>query len=635
MADSMTSPPRVDTLREEEKCPFQFGTDDCLLEEGHCSACGYTSPVLDDPDLTKARKFDEQQKQQEEQFKDNFDRNKSKLERPGRPSFSKTKDSTVKKQAYWVPGWNAVIYHPSLGMFVADNEAETHHELTTRHLPPELQDEQNSFIIYSETYRALYNPKTHELAHMSGPDDFGEMMRNQQITAPKADDNTNENWKYFWADVAKKYNFDFTRIGIVHQTKNGPQVKMNDKAPEPVYPYGEENLSPAEMGYQRPDSYYGNDPTDPNNQIFEFLRNRRSYNEEVRKRFAARLSNLNKGDKGMRQSRIRLTAHASLPEADKLEAMGWNLAKKATPDPNDKSERSLAEDGRRASDEPTDTRVVADQRAPVTTKRKKGERIIRREEIIENDDDRNDDDDAQYRQEGTQQPNGQGVTTAKKRRSTQRKKAEKGLPTIPTAEGGGVVEEQYKSLRKEDTEPQYTDGTAPIREYQPGTQSEQYSDIKKEDETPQFSEDTAPIKEHHPSGIVPEQYKGIQKQDVETIGDNTKDLGGEKFPSTSVSSSIKVLTAMKLAELEQELGLDSQWADGDKFARIAALEGQSVDALNERYATLQNVKEAGLSKPKPRKTAGRLPSITAALSNGNGSHDAPAADFGDDIVFLR
>ena len=91
---------------------------------------------------------------------------------------------------------------------------------------------------------------------------------------------------------------------------------------------------------------------------------------------------------------------------------------------------------------------------------------------------------------------------------------------------------------------------------------------------------------------------------------------------------------MKLAELEQELGLDSTWDDGDKFARIAALEGQSVDALNERYATLQNVKEAGLSKPKARKSASRLPSITAAISNGNGTTHEASTDFGDDILFM-
>lgn len=85
------------------------------------------------------------------------------------------------------------------------------------------------------------------------------------------------------------------------------------------------------------------------------------------------------------QTRVRLASRRELPESEKLKEAGWDEIKTATPDPKDRSEKTLADDGKRASDEPADVKVVADQSEPVTSKSKKADRTIRREEIIESD----------------------------------------------------------------------------------------------------------------------------------------------------------------------------------------------------------------------------------------------------------
>jgi hypothetical protein len=89
---------RIDTLREEEECPYGMGNDDCGLEKGSCSVCGYEAPPegLDDPDLTKARAWDQQeeQKQKMKEIRERTEKlrsehEQSKLNRPGRPSFAR------------------------------------------------------------------------------------------------------------------------------------------------------------------------------------------------------------------------------------------------------------------------------------------------------------------------------------------------------------------------------------------------------------------------------------------------------------------------------------------------------------------------------------------------------------------
>lgn len=102
---------RVDTLRDEEACPFGMGNDDCGLEQGSCSVCGYESPPegLDDPDLDAARKWDEQEEKKQEQMQEIKDRRErvekmeqSKLNRPGRPSFASA-DDFLKETVYEGP----------------------------------------------------------------------------------------------------------------------------------------------------------------------------------------------------------------------------------------------------------------------------------------------------------------------------------------------------------------------------------------------------------------------------------------------------------------------------------------------------------------------------------------------------
>jgi hypothetical protein len=204
--------------------------------------------------------------------------------------------------------------------------------------------------------------------------------------------------------------------------------------------------------------------------------------------------------KGM-NAKVKYAARIALPDEEALKEAGWDLEKTATPDPKDRSEKTLVEDGKKASDEPADVKVVADQREPVTSgTAKEAERTIRREEIIESDG--------------------------------------------PVA----VKDEEEEEAPKEDEE---------------------------KNETP-----------HDPFGAT---------------------------------SSTKVLTALKLAETELELGLDSQWESADKFARVAALESElSVEALQDRIQTLESVKVAGLSKPK-QKTAGSLPRFAATKSDAKES----------------
>ena len=89
---------RVDTLREEEVCPFGLGNNDCGLDNGSCAVCGYEEEPegFEDPDLTKAREWDEQEKEKKERLQAMKERRQqkkkhespSKMNRPGRPSFA-------------------------------------------------------------------------------------------------------------------------------------------------------------------------------------------------------------------------------------------------------------------------------------------------------------------------------------------------------------------------------------------------------------------------------------------------------------------------------------------------------------------------------------------------------------------
>jgi hypothetical protein len=206
------------------------------------------------------------------------------------------------------------------------------------------------------------------------------------------------------------------------------------------------------------------------------------------------------------KTRVRIASRMTDDRIDeqKLAQAGWDVVKTATPDPKDRSEKPLADDGKRASDEPADVKVVADQHEPVTST-KQADRVIRREEIIEND----------------------GATAV--------------------AERGPEEEEREEADAERD--------------------------------------------------------------------------------HNFYNSSKNVLAAFKLAELEQELGLDGTlWDGADKFARVASLEAESVDALRERINTLKNVKQAGLTRTAKKKTSlppmGVKQASTVTASDDSGYNDS-------------
>lgn len=213
-------------------------------------------------------------------------------------------------------------------------------------------------------------------------------------------------------------------------------------------------------------------------------------------------------------TKVRLAARVSIPEdTDAMAKEGWDDVKTATPDPKDKSEKNLINDGKRATDEPAEAKVVADQSEPVTSASKESDRVIRREEIIEND--------------------GQAATAVKER---------------------GPEEEEAEEEEAEEN----------------------------------------------------------------------------RDPFHQTSSSAAVLAALKLAELEEELGLDATlWEGQDKFARIASLETQGVESLRTQINAYKQVKTAGLAKPT-KKSKASLPPLGGTKRVAKTSSE----DLSDFAVFL-
>lgn len=89
-----------------------------------------------------------------------------------------------------------------------------------------------------------------------------------------------------------------------------------------------------------------------------------------------------------------------------------------------------------------------------------------------------------------------------------------------------------------------------------------------------------------------------------------------------------ILAALKVAEIEEELGLTDDWS-GDKIARISQLENSSLDRLEERFATLSSVKSAGMA----RKTEARTSSLRLA-SLVRESQSAKSVDISDEAILL-
>ena len=149
------------------------------------------------------------------------------------------------------------------------------------------------------------------------------------------------------------------------------------------------------------------------------------------------------------------------------------------------------------------------------------------------------------------------------------------LPGL-TQPSGGQSAPQYKGDKNNET--------SGINEHQPETMAEQYQSVKHPEEQPQFADEgyTKDIKNHNPS-TMPEQYDGVKKE-IET-----PQFHGEGKKSSESS----VLAAIKLADLEVELGLNDVEM---KYARVAELENEDQTIVQAKYETLSKIKEAGLTK---------------------------------------
>lgn len=118
----------------------------------------------------------------------------------------------------------------------------------------------------------------------------------------------------------------------------------------------------------------------------------------------------------------------------------------------------------------------------------------------------------------------------------------------------------------------------------------------------------------------PENNSGPTKQWTGTDGNGVlrqqEPVTGEPWPPASdgvkASGMITshVVKAMKLADMEIDLGIASQ---EDKYNRLAELGNEKEEVIDAQLDTLSRVKEAGLKKPiSSMKSASRLPSFKLA-----------------------
>lgn len=336
---------------------------------------------------------------------------------------------------------------------------------------------------------------------------------------------------------------------------------------------------------------------------------------------------LQEGNSRMRtknkKSRICLSARVeSIPTKEDLRKMGWTYL--ATPDPKDRSEKTLVEDGRAASDEPKDKRVKSDQAAPVTSRRR---RPLRRKSVGESTEDTG---------VGPSEDTPQNSEDSKDLQEVQ--PGESKLP-----QGGG----DHKAP-EEKTTPQNSEDSKDINEHQPGTQSTGQGGGKLSPPPtvtePMNHEDAAKMKEHHPEGIPGEEPtndasntasrkrgdRTIRREEIiENEGSDIGDDEGEAsyddaqgydsyYEANSKDAREPVLiSAMRLADLEIELGLQDKEA---KYERIAKYEEEGMDAINARMDSLNQVKSSGLTNKKSSSAGSRLPSLRQAHVSNNGTN---------------
>jgi len=272
-----------------------------------------------------------------------------------------------------------------------------------------------------------------------------------------------------------------------------------------------------------------------------------------------------------KQANITLAADVEeVPGDEYLAELGWTVPEKESSASS--SATPLVDDGKPASDRPKGEKVISDQTKPVESATK-----VALGELP-----------------GLTQPNGG--------ESTPQFKGDKNNESSDIAEHQpGTQAEQYQSVKKEVEQPQYADegNTKDIKNHNPETMPEQYAPVKKEVEKPQFSDEggTKGISEHH-----------------------------AQLPGKGRESA--VLSAIKLADLEVELGLNEAEM---KYARVAELENEEPSIVEAKYETLVKIKEAGLGKKEaPAKKLAGFPSFKGVKESSASSN---AGVVPDDAIF--
>lgn len=123
----------------------------------------------------------------------------------------------------------------------------------------------------------------------------------------------------------------------------------------------------------------------------------------------------------------------------------------------------------------------------------------------------------------------------------------------------------------------------------------------------------------------------------EEVGEGTKTFGNDDFHTTDpvtkstgdlITAAVSearthMLACLKLAETEVALGIT---APTEKFARIAALEGETSEAIAARLDSLKQARTASVAAPAPRKTAGSMPPLGRNVVAAGTSHSEEIGD---------
>jgi hypothetical protein len=292
------------------------------------------------------------------------------------------------------------------------------------------------------------------------------------------------------------------------------------------------------------------------------------------------------------------------PDLKRLAANGWDIL--ATPNPRDKNEKTLTEDGRPATDEPSGKRVIEDQLVPVTTRKR---RSMKKKAL------------------GEMEPGdaGKEETPQNNEDSTPIKEHQPGTQETP-----------YPTNSEE--EPMNSEDSAPIKEHQPGTQSLQYK--KKEDNEPQDSEDAAGMTEHHPDSEWDKGNPGqthskaaaddaaefndvfggdddsapdvtVDEDDIDVSVEDEGDVTTVKLDvpvkvPTLHAKAVETLMfeAMKLVDDELTYGITKP---EEKWARIAQVQAEGMPYITASREMLKRQKTAGVlvrAQKRARKVAG-------------------------------